>query len=142
MNCIICNSNKKPWLILNNKNISIDEDGKMIGSTVHTCSYLCSKKLRPQLPPNYGNLIANKDDFSYLMPHLNQKKKEFQFLTLDEIMKLTDDEKEEYYRQKDEAVSIDSAKGEIYDEIESEDWKTYQIENDLESGSDTDYDDY
>ena len=135
MTCFICNSSKQPWLLLSN-NFHTDEEGKPIGNTIHTCSYLCSKKIREHLPPNYGNLILNKEDFDYLCPIVSKKEQEFQFLTLEEIMKLSEDKREEYYLRKEENISNDSTKQEIYDEIEREDWNTYQIETEFDSDED------
>ena len=70
-----------------------------------------------------------------------RKEKEFQFLTLEEIMKLSEDKREEYYLRKEENLSNDSTKQEIYDEIEREDWNTFQIETEFDSEDDQN-DDY
>ena len=56
-------------------------------------------------------------------------------------MKLSEEKREEYYLRKEENLSNDSTKQEIYDEIEREDWNTFQIETEFDSEEDQN-DDY
>ena len=143
MSCIICKKTCEPWLLLKNENIYIDEENKPIGKTIQTCGYSCCRKLDPMLPKNYGKLILNREDFCFwAIPIVPQKTKKFEILTYEEIQKLTDSEKENYYKQKDYSIELDTQKMDLYNELELEDMNTYYIENFENTTSESDYDDY
>ena len=142
MKCVICEKVSDPWLQLRNENLYVDVEGNPKGDTIQTCSYLCTRKCQGHLPNNYSHLVLNKEDFCYLRPVLTKSKPKFEYLTLDEIMKLTDDEKVEYYTQKEEYMSMDSEKQDIINEIEAEDYKTMMVEQDCYSENDSDYTEY
>ena len=76
MSCVICNVKCEPWLLLENKGLHTDEEGKSIGKTIQTCGYSCCRKLDPKLPRDYGKLILNKDDFCYWAVPIQPKKKD------------------------------------------------------------------
>ena len=128
MQCFSCQKNCKPWLLLKNEGFRVNEDGKNIGDTIHTCSYSCSRKIDHILPKPYKHLILNQEDFCWLMP-IVPKKKEFTYLTHSEIILLTDDEKIDYYNEADKQLEFNTLKRDILAELESEDKNTYYIEN-------------
>ena len=145
MSCFLCNKHlvKKPWLILNNDSLYTDEDNQPIGKTIHFCSYLCSRKYTKTLP-NWGNLIVNKADFEpyYLCPIIKKPEKEFEYLTIEEIQSLTEEEKKEYYSERERISYLNTEKDLIYRELEKEDMNTYLLELEGEYSSESDYDDY
>ena len=142
LHCIHCNSTKPAWLLLKNDNIYVDINKNNIAETIQMCSYLCTQKCKHNFPKNYGNLILNKEDFKYsLIPIRNKDRKEFEFLTYEEIQELDINEKNEYYKQRDDYVSMDASKLEFYDEVEKEEMKIFYIENE-EFTSEEEFDDY
>ncbi len=146
MNCFMCNKNcgkKKPWLILKNDSLYTDEENQPIGKTIQFCSYLCSRKYTKDLP-NWGNYIVNRVDFEpyYLIPSLKKKEKEFEYLTIEEIQTLTEEEKKEYYTEREKFGLNNTEKDMIYRELEREDMYTYLLELEDEYSSDSDLDDY
>jgi len=141
MSCIICKSQNKPWLLLTNDNLYMDDKGNNIGKTIQTCSYLCTRKCDSKLPGNYSQLVLNKEDFCYLKPITLKERVEFEILTYEEIYDMTDIEKDNYYTEKDKHVTLDAKKQELYEEIEKEDMNTFNIEN-MELTSESEYDDY
>ena len=143
MSCVICKKTCEPWLLLKNENIYTDEENKPIGQTIQTCGYSCCRKLYPKLPNKFGNLILNKEDFCYwAVPVLPKKKEKFEILTYEEIQKMTYIQKENYYKQKDHSIELDTQKMDLYNELEMEDMNTYCIENFESTTSESDYDDY
>lgn len=142
MNCFICKKDNTPWLVLKNENIYTDKDGKNIGDTIQVCSFRCTNKCDQYLPKNYSHLVLNKEDFCYLRPITKLPKKEFNHLTFDEIQKLSDKEKEDYYYQKNEKLELNPEMLEFHREMETEDKYIYDIEN-LDYSSDGEFvDDY
>ena len=142
MSCIICKSPNKAWLLLKNDKVYVNEEGRNIGETIQTCSYLCTRKCDGRLPANYSHLVMNKEDFSYLRPYVSTKKTKFEILTYDEIQNMNDIERDNYYRQKENHISLDARKQELYEELEREDMTTFSIENCDYTSSDSEYDDY
>jgi len=142
MSCIICNKKSKPWLLLNNYNLHVDEEGKLIGKTIQTCGYSCCKKLNENLPKNYSHLVMNKEDFCYLRPVVTSATPEFVMLTYGEIVELTDQGKEEYYKKKENHIDLDVNNQLLHDELEQEDMNTFNIENQGYTSSDNEHDDY
>ena len=55
---------------------------------------------------------------------------------------MTDIQKENYYKQKDYSIELDTQKMDLYNELEIEDMNTYYIENSENTTSESDYDDY
>ena len=141
MSCIICGSQDKAWLLLKNDKLYTDVEGRTIGETIQTCSYLCTRKCDSKLPGNYSQLVLNKEDFCYLKPITLKERVEFEILTYEEIYDMTDIEKDNYYTEKDKHVTLDAKKQELYEEIEKEDMNTFNIEN-MELTSESEYDDY
>tara|TARA_B110000902_G_C13853521_1_gene416165 strand:- start:32 stop:394 length:363 start_codon:yes stop_codon:yes gene_type:complete len=120
----------------------MDLAGNKIGETIQTCSYLCTRKCDIKLPGDYSGLVLNKEDFDYMRPVLLRQKKKFEFLTYEEIQKMTDTEKETYYFQKEENITIDPLIAQVYEDMDLEDMKTFHIENTDHSCSDSGQDDY
>lgn len=144
MNCHLCKKQNEPWLILRNDYLYTDDDNKPIGKTLQFCSYLCSKKYTKTVS-NYGNLIINKDDFKsyYLCPLIQKREeKEFEYLTIEEIQKLSDEKKQDYYSEREKIGYFNSEKDMIYKELEMEEINTYLIENKEDYSSDSEFDDY
>tara|TARA_B110000285_G_scaffold216502_1_gene263852 strand:- start:524 stop:952 length:429 start_codon:yes stop_codon:yes gene_type:complete len=142
MSCIICKKPNEAWLLLKNDKLYTDVEGKNIGETIQTCSYLCTRKCDTKLPENYSPLVMNKGDFCYLRPIVSKENYQFEILTYEEIQSMTDIEKENYYQQKDKNISLDAYKDELYEELEREDMNTFCIENQEFNSSDGEYDDY
>ena len=142
MSCVICNVKCEPWLLLKNKNIYVDENGKSIGDTIQTCGYSCSRKLDSKLPSNYGNLILNREDFCFWCVPIIPKKESFNILTFEEIQNLDEKNKLEYYNQRNKYLSNDYLISELYEELENEERMTYNIENICSESSENEYDDY
>ena len=142
MTCIICKTTGEPYLLLNNDQLYVNEEGQNIGKTIQTCSYLCTRQCQKHIPHNYSPYVLNKEDFCYLRPQTSKKEDKFELLTFDEIQNLTDSEKEIYYSGKEKYMGLDTQKIELYDEIEREDMNTFLIENDGMTGSESDNDDY
>ena len=146
MNCLLCDNNfekKKPWLILKNDHLYTDEDNQPIGKTIQFCSYLCSRKYTKNLP-NWGELIVNKKDFEpyYLSPICKKPDKIFEYLTIEEIQLLTEEEKREYYSEREKFGTNNAEKDLFYKEMEKDDMNTYLLELEEDYSSDSEYDDY
>lgn len=142
MSCIICKSPNKAWLLLKNDKVYVNDEGRNIGETIQTCSYLCTRKCEDRLPSKYSHLVMNKGDFSYIRPYVSTKTTKFEILTYDEIQNMNDIERDNYYRQKENHISLDARKQELYEELEREDMTTFSIENCEYPSSDSEYDDY
>jgi hypothetical protein len=142
MKCFICKQNNNPWLVLKNENINVDLDGKNIYDEIHICSYLCTKKCSEFLPKKYSHLVLNKEDFCYLKPITKIIKTKFEYLTFDEIQDLDDDQKENYYKQKDIQFELNSDMHQIHHELELEDQNTFDLENQQYSSDSELSDDY
>ena len=141
MTCIICKKKCDPWLLLKNDKLYTDVVGN-IGETIQTCSYLCTKQCNTHIEKNYSHLVLNKEDFDYLRPVQNKVKVKFEILTYEEIMILTDFQKEEYYKQEESCLDFDHEKLDLYKELEIEDMKTLRIEDEGFSSSEDILDDY
>ena len=123
------------WIILKNDNIILDTEDKKAPKFLHYCSYICHNRQRPNLPKSIWNLIENKNDFNLdLVPIVKKQKKEFQYLTFNEIQNLSEEDKHNYYLEKDN--QIDTYRKSIYDELEREDEYTSYLENNNDSYSD------
>ena len=123
------------WIILKNDNIILDTQDKKAPKFLHYCSYICHNRQRPNLPKSIWNLVENKNDFNLdLVPIVKIQKKEFQYLTFNEIQKLSEEDKYNYYLEKDN--QIDTYRKSIYDELEREDEYTSYLENNNDSYSD------
>ena len=132
MTCFICSKKSDAWLLLKNDKFNIDENGESIGDTIQSCSYLCTNKLHKTLPFNYSHLVLNRENFCYLRP-IVPKEKKFSYLTIREIMDLSDEGRAEYYNQRDDQVELDTIRSTIRMEIENEEYNTMLIENDYEN---------
>ena len=132
MTCFICNKKSEAWLLLKNDKFNIDENGESIGDTIQSCSYLCSRKLKPILPLNYSHLVLNKNDFCYLRP-IVPSVKQFSYLTAREIMDLSDEDRVEYYNRSDDQIEFDNVGNTVRMEIENEDYNTMLIEDEYQS---------
>ena len=123
------------WIILKNDNIILDTEDKKAPKFLHYCSYICHNRQRPNLPKSIWNLVENKNDFNLdLVPIVKKQKKEFQYLTFNEIQNLSEEDKHNYYLEKDN--QIDTYRKSIYDELEREDEYTSYLENNNDSYSD------
>lgn len=123
------------WMILKNDDIILDTEEKKAPKYLHYCSYICHNRERINLPKSIWNILENKEDFNLkLVPIINYKKDKFQYLTYEELKKMSDDEKYNYYLEKDN--QMDSYRNSIHDEIEKEDEYTSYLENINDSFSD------
>ena len=145
MNCSHCHKkiNDKSWLHLSNIP-SKNEEGNNIFIDKHICSYSCYKKLYDSnsIPINFSSHIVNKEDYKDLIrPIPIQRKKEFEYLTFEEINQLSEEDKLKYFSEKSKQIHLNSITYEIYDEINLEDKKTFYLES-LSSDDEVIYDDY
>jgi hypothetical protein len=127
--CRCChNMCEESWMIIKNDNLILDTEGYRAPKFIHYCSYLCSVGDRQNLPKNIWHLVQNKEDFNKdPRPITLRQKKQFHYLTYVELQTMTDEEKYNYYQEKDE--QLDARKNNLYDELEREDEYTSQIEN-------------
>lgn len=127
--CKVCNNVcEESWMVLKNENIILNTEEKRAPKFIHYCSYMCHVSDRPNLPKTIWHLVQNKDDFNkHPRPITLSQKKEFQYLTYEELQKMTDEEKYNYYQEKDK--QIDLHRESIYDELEKEDEYTSYLEN-------------
>ena len=145
MNCSHCHKkiNDKSWLHLSNIP-SKNEEGNNIFIDKYICSYSCYKKLYDSnsIPINFSSHIVNKEDYKDLIrPIPIQRKKEFEYLTFDEINQLSEENKLKYFSENKEQIHLNPITYEIYDEINLEDKKTFYLES-LSSDDEVIYDDY
>ena len=125
------------WMIMKNDGIIKDTEKVKAPEMIHHCSYLCYSADRGNLPKKLWHLVQNKEDFSEPRPvTLSQKKKEFQYLSFEEIQRLSEDQKETYYQDKDYHMLMNPDVGEIYNELEKEDERTYYLEEEEDNYSD------
>ena len=145
MNCSHCHNkiDGKSWLHLSNIS-SMNEDGEHSLVDKHICSYSCYKRLYDSnsIPTNFSSHIVNKEDYKNLIrPIPIQIKKEFEYLTYEEINCLTEEEKLKYISEKNKQIHLNPITYEIYDEIHFEDQKTSYLES-LSSEDEVIYEDY
>jgi hypothetical protein len=134
MNCLNCSKNiiDKPFDHF--KDIPmIDSEGNHYCSDAYTCSYRCYRELREtnKLPVPLWKHVVNREDYKDCIFPIIPKKKIFQYLTIEEINLLNDQEKYEYYKMKSEHSQYDQLAYSINEEILQEDIITSQIENEI-----------
>jgi hypothetical protein len=123
----------KPWIEYNNN--------------INLCSYICSNRYSENNHYDKSwNNIKNKKDFEKylnLVPILPKRNNinDFQYLSLEEINKMSDDEKIKYFESKNNQFYIDELSYSINEEIYNEDKRTYELELDYEynNSSNDDY---
>jgi len=97
----------------------------------HICGYSCYKRLREanKLPFTLWPHIVNKSDYDGLIrPVTTAQVRKFEYLTLQEIQLLTDQEREKYLMEKEDQVEIDPLAKQIRDDINLEDERTSYLE--------------
>jgi len=141
MKCFHCEKaiEGKSWIHL--ENIIEEKDDGYIRVERHICDYSCYKRLSEEsrLPKNMWSHLVNKDDFlgrDMIRPVINHKKKQFEYLSHNEIENLSDYEKEKYTIEKDKQIHINPDINMIHEELLKEDMRTEALE---ESGSESDY---
>tara|TARA_Y100000590_G_C14906919_1_gene708579 strand:- start:51 stop:494 length:444 start_codon:yes stop_codon:yes gene_type:complete len=137
MNCFHCHKtiNEKPWLHLTNI-VSLNEDKEQMLVDKYICGYSCYKRLYESgsLPKKLSQHIVNKEDYKGLIRPVSRiKKKEFTYLSYDEIQSLPEEERELYHEQMDKQIHINPIFSVIHDEIIDEEERVYTIENDNSS---------
>ena len=130
--CFHCNKViDKSWLHLDNMPV-IDDKGHSVKSTKHICGYSCYKRLseKSQLPDNLWSHIVNKCDYDGLISPVRETivKKEFEYLTNEEVDALSDTDKINYFDMESEQVNLDPVLTEIREEIDMEDRRTAYLE--------------
>ena len=145
MNCYHCEKliQGKPWNPLTNIK-DFNEDGECILVDKYICGYICYRKLREKniLPSNLWKHIVNKEDYKGLISPIIPKKHTFQYLTHAEIRNLSEEERINYYNEKDEQIEINSEILDLRNELEEEDRRTYELEESSSSDSESMNDDY
>jgi len=142
MQCLHCQKSitGKPWNHLTNI-LDRDEEMNAIYTDKYICDYLCYCRLSEnnKLPKNLWQHIVNKEDYKDLISPVITKNYEFQYLTHREIQNMNEDEREQYYNERDEQIVLNPEYLEIQKELEMEDKRTEEIE---EYNISSDNDDY
>ena len=142
MQCLHCQKSiiGKPWNHLTNI-LDVDEDGKEKYTDKYICGYICYRRLSEcnVLPNNLWDHIVNKEDYKGLISPVITQNKEFQYLTHREIQNLDEDERENYYNERDEQIVLNPEYLEIQKELEMEDMRTEEIEEYSISSDNDDY---
>ena len=143
MQCYNCskNINGKSWLELSNI-LSVNEKGNEFYENKHICGYICYRRLseKNKLPKNLWKHTVNKEDYKGLINPIIPKKREFQYLSFEEVNNLNEHDRENYFYQKDKQISLDPEILELRDEMYKEDEYTKSLE---EYSSDSSFlDDY
>tara|TARA_B100000900_G_scaffold393263_1_gene389583 strand:- start:3555 stop:3983 length:429 start_codon:yes stop_codon:yes gene_type:complete len=142
MQCFHCqkNINDKSWIHLTNI-LDRDDKDNDIYTDKHICGYICYRRLKEdnKLPKDLWQHIVNKEDYEGLISPVFNYKKEFQYLTIQEIRNMDIDEREKYFNERDEQIVLNPEYKEIRDEIEREDMRTAEIEDYSISSENDDY---
>ena len=142
MECFHCKKtiHSKPWNHLTNI-LDRDEEMNEIYTDKYICGYICYRRLSENnaLPKNLWKHIVNKEDYKDLVSPVFNHKKEFEYLTHEEIKNMNIDEREKYYNERDEQIILNPEYKEIRDEIEREDMRTAEIEDYSISSDNDDY---
>ena len=132
MECFHCKKtiHNKPWNHLTNI-LDMDEEMNEIYTDKYICGYICYRRLSEcnVLPRNLWNHIVNKEDYEDLISPVIAKNKEFRYLTHREIQNMDEDERENYYNERDEQIVLNPEYLEIQKELEMEDMRTAEIED-------------
>lgn len=107
-------------------------------NNINLCSYICYNRYSEnnQYDKSWNN-IKNKEDFQEylnLVPVIPKliNNNNFKYLSLQEINKMSDDEKNKYFELKNNQFYIDELSYSINEEIFNEDKRTRELELDLE----------
>ena len=145
MKCYHCEKNiqGKPWNHLTNIK-EINEDGKCILVDKYICDYICYRRLREKniLPSNLWEHIVNKEDYKGLISPVIPTKYKFQYLTHSEIQNLSEEQRINYYNEKEEQIEINSELANFRNELEEEDRRTFELEEYSSSDIEVSNDDY
>jgi hypothetical protein len=143
MQCYHCEKDiSKSWLHL--QNVSVEEEGITSNVDKHICGYSCYKRLIENdiLPKNLWSHTVNKSDYDGLIrPVMKQTKKNFEYLTLNEIWELKESCRKRYYEEKDKQIEINPELAIFREELEQEEYRTSCVEGSSESEY-SDQDDY
>ena len=143
MQCYHCEKDiTKSWLHL--ENISVEDDGYKSNVDKHICGYSCYKRLieTKSLPNDLWSHTVNKSDYEGLLrPVMEQKKTDFEYLTLNEIWELKESCRKRYYEEKDKQIEINPELAIFREELEQEEYRTSCVEGSSESEY-SDQDDY
>ena len=139
--CIICSNDcdqydGKPWISMNNDNY-FDTYQKV----VHYCSYLCFKSNRESLPKNHWKNVINQEDFNCPLPVIPSYRHSFVYLSYNEYIELTDEEKIKYEIKKEDHQQINPDKIQFYQDQYEEEKRTHTLETEKMNDTDT-MDDY
>ena len=141
MQCLHCQKSivGKPWNHLTNI-LDVDEDGmKNLQINIFVViSVIVGLSECNVLPNNLWNHIVNKDYKGLISPVITQNK-EFQYLTHREIQNMDEDERKNYYNERDEQIVLNPEYLEIQKELEMEDMRTEAIEEYSISSDNDDY---
>ena len=139
--CIICSKDcdqydGKPWISMNNAHY-FDTYQKV----VHYCSYLCFKRNQESLPKDHWKNVINQEDFNCPLPVISSIINTFEYLTYNEYIELTDEEKMTYEFKKEDHQQINPDKIQFYQDQYEEEKRTHNLETDRTYDTDTN-DDY
>ena len=140
MNCEICKDvcdkyEGKEWISLKNDNYF-----DSFRPVVHYCSYLCFQRNKDSLPKDHWKNVLNKADFDFPRPVIpNKNNPQFEYLTYNEYIRMTDEEKNDYESRKEDESLLNYEHSIFYEEMYQEEKRVSTIEvDDVSSGSSED----
>jgi hypothetical protein len=144
--CIQCSRDideKKPWMTIHNGSASEASEASEAPCS-YLCSYLCYRRGRDKYPKNLWPLVQNKEDFQDIRPIQNLQPAEnpFQFLRHEDLLQMSDAEVDHYYDNRHNQVTMNPLSGVQEEEEEREDMRVRELEEELETGSGAQWDDY
>ena len=106
------------------------------------CRYLCYRDYETQLPSGWWSSLINQEDFNHIrpIPHVATQQT-FRLLSHDELLQLSETEKDGYYESLHSSVDLNPMLTEVYEQQESEDRRTQMLEEDWDSSSQCSYSD-
>ena len=129
MNCVICKDicdkyDGKEWITIKNENYF-----DSFRPVVHYCSYLCFQRNKDNLPKDHWKNVLNKEDFDCPLPvSSNRKTGQFEYLTYQEYIQMTDEEQCEYDSRKEAESSLNYEQSVFYEEMYQEEKRVSEIE--------------
>jgi hypothetical protein len=144
--CIQCSRDideKKPWMTIHNGSASEASEASEAPCS-YLCSYLCYRRGRDKYPKNLWSLVQNKEDFQDIRPiqNLQSAEKSFQFLRHDDLLQMSDAEVDHYYDNLHNQVTLNPQISEVHHEEEREDRRVRELEEEWETGSGSQGEDY
>ena len=111
----------KPWVIYKNEDETV----------TNLCSYLCSRHYPNVTTYNYKNVMNPEDFDEYRLSPIIHRQEDMKLLTLGEVSKLNDSQRDEYQNHLERMFSVNEVNEKLYNEhIEIE--MSYRVEDELQ----------